>query len=225
MHGDGLRHRTSRRYRGSTPFVLRGLSFGDPELLSGLVSLYLQTFDNQPCQHSFSRARLRAAHRVAGARPGSRSTQPLSPHARGTAYAQVPDEGDSVSCWISVHRAFMADPERRWRWLAHGVIVARHRLHDDPLALRYARTFRRTRTCTRLGEADADLSAPGYGRGTPGEAAAGALLRDRRNHRPGEIRFLTRRLEDMGALTDTNARGAHRPPQEQAPRSATRDIP
>ena len=38
-----------------------------------------------------------------------------------------------------VHRHFLRDPNRRWRWLAHAAIMAKHRLHDDALALRYAR--------------------------------------------------------------------------------------
>lgn len=192
-------------------FVLRGLSFGDPELLSGLVSLYLQTFDNQPGVSipflELDYARLTAwLERALALDP--RSHYPLMLAAQ--LYAQVPDEGRQRLMLDFVHRAFMADPERRWRWLAHGVIVARHRLHDDPLALRYAR----------------DIStyahhAPGWARQMQifllqdmGEALQaklllGALLATGEVTDPGEIRFLTRRLEDMGALTDTDARGAH----------------
>ena len=37
-----------------------------------------------------------------------------------------------------VYREFLLDPNRRWPWLAHATVLAKHRLHDLPLALRYA---------------------------------------------------------------------------------------
>jgi len=37
-----------------------------------------------------------------------------------------------------VYQQFLLDPARRWRWLAHVAVLAKHRLHDLPLALKYA---------------------------------------------------------------------------------------
>jgi hypothetical protein len=37
-----------------------------------------------------------------------------------------------------VHEQFLLDPNRRWPWLAHAALLAKHRLHDLPLARRYA---------------------------------------------------------------------------------------
>mgnify|MGYP003344400149 CR=1 FL=1 len=37
-----------------------------------------------------------------------------------------------------VYEQFLRAPNERWRWLAHVSIMAKHRLHDDQLALRYA---------------------------------------------------------------------------------------
>ena len=37
-----------------------------------------------------------------------------------------------------VYEQFFVDPNRRWPALAHAVYVAKHRLKDLPLALRYA---------------------------------------------------------------------------------------
>jgi len=39
--------------------------------------------------------------------------------------------------------AVPARSNRRWPWLAHATAIAKHRLHDLPLALRYARAIER----------------------------------------------------------------------------------
>jgi hypothetical protein len=54
-------------------------------------------------------------------------------------YAQVPDAARIRTMLDFVHRAYLDDPQGRWRWLAHAAIMAKHRLHDLPLALQYAR--------------------------------------------------------------------------------------
>jgi hypothetical protein len=37
-----------------------------------------------------------------------------------------------------IYREYLRDPNRRWPWLAHAAIVAKHRLKDLPLARQYA---------------------------------------------------------------------------------------
>jgi hypothetical protein len=56
-------------------------------------------------------------------------------------YGQVPDGGKQRRMLELVYRHFLADPNRRWPWLAHAVIMARHRLEDPALALRYAQAL------------------------------------------------------------------------------------
>jgi len=56
-------------------------------------------------------------------------------------YSQVPDGIKQRAMLDFVHRKFLEDPVRRWRWLAHAAVVARHRLHDQQLALVYARAI------------------------------------------------------------------------------------
>jgi hypothetical protein len=53
-------------------------------------------------------------------------------------YSQVPDRNRQRLMLDFVYRAFFKDPQRRWPWLAHAALLARHRLHDLPLSLRYA---------------------------------------------------------------------------------------
>jgi len=45
-----------------------------------------------------------------------------------------------------VHEQFLFDPNRRWPWLAHAALLAKHRLHDLPLARRYAAAIDRHTT-------------------------------------------------------------------------------
>lgn len=57
-------------------------------------------------------------------------------------YAQVPDPVRSRYMLEFVHDQFGADPNRRWQWMAHAAIMAKHRLNDLPTALKYARAIR-----------------------------------------------------------------------------------
>ena len=56
-------------------------------------------------------------------------------------YSEVPDEARQRLMLEFVYRKFMEDPDLRWPALAHAVYMAKHRLHDLPLALRYARAL------------------------------------------------------------------------------------
>jgi hypothetical protein len=42
-----------------------------------------------------------------------------------------------------IHAQFAADPNHRWPALAHAALLAKHRLHDLPLARRYAADLQR----------------------------------------------------------------------------------
>ena len=53
-------------------------------------------------------------------------------------YAQVADQQKHRIMLDFIYRKFQDDPNRRWSALAHATIVAKHRLKDLPLALKYA---------------------------------------------------------------------------------------
>ena len=118
---------------------LRVLSVGEPQTLSQGLTLYLQAFDNQPGV-SIPFASLdygRVIHWLDTALALDPAAQyPLMMASQ--LYAQVPDTARQRSMCEFVHRAFRARPDSRWRWLAHCAIMARHRIKDLPLALRYA---------------------------------------------------------------------------------------
>ncbi len=53
-------------------------------------------------------------------------------------YAEVPDEARTRSMLDFVYRQYLLDPNRRWPWLAHATFLAKYRLKDMALALKYA---------------------------------------------------------------------------------------
>jgi hypothetical protein len=50
----------------------------------------------------------------------------------------VPDPARSRLMLEFIYEQYLADPDRRWPWLAHAALLAKHRLRDLPLARRYA---------------------------------------------------------------------------------------
>jgi len=99
-----------------------------------------------------------------------------------------------------IHARFPEDPDRRWPWLAHAALVAKHRLHDLPLARTYAAAIDRL---TR------DPKVPLWARQmeifiledmNELEAARimiGGLLASGRIDDPAERRFLAERLRQL----------------------------
>jgi hypothetical protein len=176
--------------------VLQGLALGDPELLSAAVVLHLQAFDDQP-GYSIPFRELDYA------RIGAWLDRALALDPRSD-YPQVSDGGRQRIMLDFVYRAFLADPNRRWRWLAHAAIVARHGLHDDALALRYAREIAtRARTAPGWARQMHIFLLEDMGEREQAKILLGGLLASGAVTDPAEIRFLTGRLEALG--------GAHMP--------------
>ncbi len=56
-------------------------------------------------------------------------------------YSMVPDTDKQRLMLDFVYQQFFIDPPKRWRWLAHAAVLAKHRLEDLPLALKYAKAL------------------------------------------------------------------------------------
>lgn len=118
---------------------LRLVSPGDPVALAKMLMLWLQAFDNQPgISIPF---RELDYNKVTGWLDNilvldRRGQYPLLAASR--VYSQVPDETRQRQMLEFVYEKFLDDPNRRWPALAHAVYVAKHRLNDLQLALRYA---------------------------------------------------------------------------------------
>jgi len=124
--------------------ALRLASFGDPVALAKALMLYLQAFDYQSGSkvpyRDLDYGRLEAwLARILELDP--RGQYPLLAASR--LYAEVPVEAKQRRMLEFVYRQFLLDPDRRWPWLAHATAIAKHGLHDLPLALRYARAIQR----------------------------------------------------------------------------------
>lgn len=119
--------------------MLHVASLGEGPALSQGLTLYLQAFDNQPgVSVPFSAldyARVTRWLTAALVLDGN-AQYPLMMASQ--LYGQVDDAARQRMMCEFVHQAFLAQPNRRWRWLAHCAIMARHRLKDQALALRYA---------------------------------------------------------------------------------------
>ena len=122
-----------------TSGLARALSFGDPMASAKLGMLWLQAFDTQ----AGSRIPLRSLNYAeVGAwltlflALDPRAQYPLLAASR--LYAEVADDARSRQMLELVATEFARDPARRWPWLAHAVYIARHKLKDRALALRYA---------------------------------------------------------------------------------------
>ena len=124
--------------------TLRIASLGEPVALAQLTTLYLQAFDNQPgISIPFRELDYR---RVIEWLTAILGLDPLGQYPLIMAsqlYAQVPDQARTRLMFNFVYEQFLIDPNRRWRWLAHAALAARHRLNDQALALHYAREIAR----------------------------------------------------------------------------------
>ncbi|MBF0589669.1 MAG: hypothetical protein HQL53_11125 [Magnetococcales bacterium] len=124
---------------GST---LRLMALGEPELLSRGLMLWLQAFDYQSgVSVTFQGLDYRHLEdwltQILALDP--LSSYPLLSASR--LYAEVKDPEKQRRMIHFLHRSFLQDPPRRWRWVAHAAILAKHRLNDLPLALKLARTL------------------------------------------------------------------------------------
>lgn len=126
------------------PAALRLASFGEEPALARLVMLWLQGYDlgagNAAPYRNLDYTRLAGWLRAA-LTVDPRSDYPLFAAAR--IYAEVADEARARVMLDLVHEQYLLDPDRRWPWLAHAALLAKHRLRDLPLARRYAADLER----------------------------------------------------------------------------------
>ncbi len=115
-------------------------------------------------------------------------------------YADIPVENSQRQLSEFVYEQFLHDPNRRWPWLGHVAIIAKHKLKDMDLALKYARAMAKRAT---------GPTVPGWARQMEfvileemGELEAariyiGGLLASGQVTHPKEIHFLNKRLEKL----------------------------
>jgi hypothetical protein len=119
--------------------ALRLAAAGEPIALAYLLMLYLQAFDYQagtrvPYRDLDYDQLIGWLTRILALDPPGQ--YPLMSASR--LYADIPDAAKQRKMLDFVYREYLKDPNRRWPWLAHATILAKHRLKDLPLARQYA---------------------------------------------------------------------------------------
>jgi hypothetical protein len=183
--------------------ALRLASFGDTVALAKALMLYLQAYDYQSGSRvpyrDLDYDRLEAwLGRILELDP--QGQYPLLAASR--LYAEVPVEAKQRSMLEFVYREFLLDPNRRWPWLAHATVIAKHRLRDLPLALRYARAIQRHATAADVPLWAKQMEAFILEDMNELEAARlviGGYLQSGEVKDPAELRFLDERLRELEA--------------------------
>ena len=184
-----------------TGAAMRLASFGEEPALARIAMLYLQGYDlgagNAAPYRNLDYARLAGWLRTLLALD-PRSDYPLFVAAR--VYAEVPDPARARVMLELVYEQFLLDPDRRWPYLAHAALLAKHRLHDLPLARRYAAAIQ-----SRTRDADVPLWArqmeafilEDMNEIDAARVVLGGLLEAGRIRDADEARFLRQHLEEL----------------------------
>lgn len=186
--------------------MLRLATLGDSIALAKILMLWLQNFDNQPgLAIPFRRLNYPLLEKwlqtILILDP--KSDYPL--HAALRFYASIPDEIKVRRMLLFIHDRFQEDASR-WRWLAFGAVIARHRLNDSTLALKFLNDI-----ADKVDEG----SLPQWVRGVHfsvlqemGELKSarliiGGLLHNKEITDPGELKFLSDWLKALESDKDS----------------------
>lgn len=181
--------------------LLQLASLGEPVALAKASMLYVQSHDEQAGLSIAFRAldyvRLRDwLATILTLDP--RSQYPLL--AASEVYAAVSDPVRARLMLELVYERYREDPQRRWPWLAHAALVARHQLHDMPLARRYAAALRSQAGAAQLPAWARELEifiAKDMQQSDSARTLIGALISSDQITDPHELAFLAHRLEQL----------------------------
>ena len=179
--------------------VLKTASLGEPIALAQWLTLYLQAFDNQsgisiPFKDLDYPRVIRWLDTILGLDPVTEYPLMMA----SQLYGEVPVEAKERLMFDFVHRKFLEDPDRRWRWLAHCAILAKHRLHDMPLALQYAQDITlHARAASGWARQMRIFILEDMGEAESATILLGGLLASGEVTDPREIHFLTQRLKEL----------------------------
>ncbi len=194
--------------------MLRLASLGEPIALAKVLMLELQAFDYQSGSKvpyrdlDYTRVEAWLA-RILELDPEGQ--YPLLAASR--LYAEVPDEARQRSMLDFVYRQYLLDPNRRWPWLAHATFLAKYRLKDIALALKFADTLQKYTTAK-------DVPAWAITMGIfiredlneleTERIMIGGLIASGRITEPSELKFLDGRLHEIEERLKKKADGKRR---------------
>ncbi len=183
------------------PALLRPLALGESIAAAQLLTLYLQAFDNQPGV-SIPFLELDYA-RVIAWLATILELDPVGQYPLLMAsqiYSQVPDAAKQRRMCEFVRDQFDRDPNRRWRWLAHCAILAKHRFGDVRLALSYAEAIAQGAShASNWARQMRIFILEDLGELEAAKVLLGGLLASGEVSEPKEVQFLMGRLKELEA--------------------------
>lgn len=180
--------------------VVRTLSLGDPVSSAKLLMLWLQSFGAQAGRilpyKQFDYNKLQEWLEIILKLDPS-TQYPLL--AASHLYVNVSDPQKKRHMLEFVYQQFFIDPQHRWMWLANAAVLARHRLKDLPLALKYAKaiTDNATPNMPRWAREMQIFILEDMGEFERAQLIVGGMLEKGYVTEPDQIRFLSEMLENL----------------------------
>jgi len=189
---------------------LQAASLGEPISAAKWLMLRLQAFDNQPGisipfrDLDYGKV-IDWLDRILLLDPHGQ--YPLLSASR--LYAEVPNPAKQRQMLTFVYQKFLEDPNQRWPWLAHAVVIARHRLNDLPLARTYAKSLREQAKGAEVPhwvtQMDALLAAD-MNEAETAKVLLGGLLASGKITDQHEFHFLKSKLEELQKPIDKDGK-------------------
>lgn len=183
--------------------MARLASLGEPLAMSKAMLLYLQSFEDQDGVSLPWRA-LDYDH-LALWLDTAQTLDPRSRYALVAAseiYAAVADPVRARRMLAFVSASFALDPARRWPAMAQAALVAKHQLHDMPLALSLARQLRRQATGPDVPAWVRQMEAfilEDMDQFDSAQIVLGGLIASGQITDPHELAFMARKLDEIAA--------------------------
>ncbi len=177
------------------------IGLGDSIATSKIFMLWLQAFDNQPgVSVPFKNLDYRRVidwlERILALDP--KGQYPLL--AAGRIYGVVADDEKKRQMLEFISEQFSKDPNRRWPSMVHAIYVAKHRLKDYPLALKFAHAVAQQVTANDIPPWVKQMEIyvlEDMGEIESAKILIGGLLESRAVTDAHEIQFLLGRLEKL----------------------------
>ena len=174
------------------------LSLGEPIAMSKILNLWLQAFDTQPgvslSFHQLDYLRLTQwLDTILELDP--KGPYPMLAAAR--VYGSISDPVKQRIMMDYIYERFRLEPDRHWRWLAHAVITAKHKLKDMALALKYARALAENATGRNVPQWARDMHIivlEDMGEVEAAKILVGALIDSGEITDPQELNFLVEKI-------------------------------